>query len=63
MRILERREAQIDTKATLRGLSFHLNGHILHSTFWLNTAPAGKGGGKPGGSVADLINQLFSSFD
>jgi len=56
-------EAQVDIRAVLRDLSFHLNGHILHSIFWPNMAPPGKGGGKPGGRTADLINQFFGSFE
>ncbi len=54
---------QIDIRAVLRDLSFHLNGHVMHSIFWPNMAPPGKGGGKPGGKTADLINKFFGSFD
>ncbi|MEM1903486.1 MAG: superoxide dismutase, partial [Pyrobaculum sp.] len=54
---------QIDIRAVLRDLSFHINGHVLHSIFWPNMAPAGKGGGKPGGRTADLINRFFGSFE
>lgn len=53
----------IDQKATLKELSFHIGGHLLHSTFWENMAPPGKGGGKPGGAVADVINKEFGSFE
>ncbi|MDW8041760.1 MAG: superoxide dismutase [Nitrososphaerota archaeon] len=56
-------EVQIDVRAVLRDLSFNLDGHKLHSIFWPNMAPSGKGGGKPGGSIADRINQEFGSFD
>lgn len=56
-------ESEIDLKATLRDLSFNLNGHILHSVFWPNMAPSGKGGGSPGGKIADLIKRDFTSFD
>src|SRR4030042_6492990 len=31
-----------DVKATLKELSFHIGGHLLHSLFWANLAPAGK---------------------
>jgi len=58
-----RGELQIDIRAVLRDLSFNLDGHILHSIFWPNMAPAGKGGGKPGGVTADLINKNFGSFE
>jgi Fe-Mn family superoxide dismutase len=53
----------IDMKATLKELSFHIGGHLLHSTFWENMAPAGKGGGKPNGAIADVIDKEFGSFE
>jgi superoxide dismutase, Fe-Mn family len=54
----------VDMKATLKEMSFHLGGNELHSTFWKNMAPAGKGGGgKPGGTLEQFINQEFGSFD
>jgi len=56
-------EMEIDLKATLRDLSFNLNGHILHSVFWPNMAPAGNGGGNPGGKIADMIKRDFTSID
>lgn len=56
--------ADIDTKAALKDLSFNIGGHILHSIFWNNLAPAGKGGGgQPSGAIADVINKEFGSFD
>jgi superoxide dismutase, Fe-Mn family len=55
--------AELDMKATLKELSFHIGGHMLHSTFWECMAPAGKGGGKPNGAIADLLNKEFGSFD
>jgi Fe-Mn family superoxide dismutase len=54
---------EIDMKSTLKSLSFNIGGHILHSLFWPNLAPAGKGGGKPGGSLEDAINKEFGSFE
>ena len=57
-------ELQIDVKAVLRDYGFNADGHILHSLFWTNMAPPGKGGGgTPGGRLADRINQDFGSFD
>lgn len=56
-------EIQIDIKAVLRDYSFHYGGHKLHSMFWLNMAPSGKGGGKVGGAIADKINNDFGSVD
>ena len=54
---------ELDIKATMKELSFHIGGHMLHSTFWDCMAPAGKGGGKPTGAIADLIDKEFGSFD
>jgi len=52
-----------DVRATLKELSFNIGGHRLHSLFWTNLAPAGKGGGKPSGTLGDSINKEFKSFD
>ena len=54
---------EIDVKSTLKELSFHIGGHMLHSTFWDCMAPEGKGGGKPGGAIGDLINKEYGNFD
>ena len=51
----------VDVKAILRDLAFNASGHVLHSLFWTNMTP--KGGGKPGGTLADQINNDFGSFD
>jgi Fe-Mn family superoxide dismutase len=53
----------LDMKSTLKELSFHVGGHLLHSIFWENLAPAGKGGGKPGGAIVDMIDKEFGSFE
>ena len=58
-----RGEIQIDVRAVLRDLSFNLDGHKLHSIFWPNMAPPGKGGGKPGGAIADKIDAEFGNFE
>ena len=53
-----------DTKATLKELSFHLGGHVLHSLFWVGMAPAGKGGGGvPSGLIGEKIINEFGSFE
>jgi superoxide dismutase, Fe-Mn family len=53
-----------DMKATLKELSFHIGGYRLHSLFWENMAPAGKGGGgAPGGELAKAIDAEYGSFD
>lgn len=53
----------IDIKATLKELSWNIGGHLLHSIFWENLAPPGKGGGKPGGMLSDILEKEFGSFD
>ncbi|MEM4653383.1 MAG: superoxide dismutase, partial [Candidatus Nezhaarchaeales archaeon] len=53
----------IDVKAVLKELSWNVGGHLLHSLFWKNLAPPGKGGGKPGGKLANLIDSEFGSFE
>ncbi len=55
--------AELDMKATLKGLAFNIGGHQLHSLFWPNLAPAGKGGGTPGGALGDAIVRDFGSFE
>ena len=56
--------ADLDMKAALKELSFHIGGHLLHSLFWENLAPAGKGGGgKPGVALADALEGEFGSFE
>ncbi len=55
--------ADADMKAMLKDLSFNVGGHLLHTTFWENMAPVDKGGGKPGGEVADMIDMGFGSFE
>jgi len=67
--ILERlekaRQAGMDTdmKATLKELSFQAGGHVLHSLFWRNLAPAAKAGKEPGGVLADVLKKEFGSFE
>jgi Fe-Mn family superoxide dismutase len=55
--------AEIDVKATLKELSWNIGGHLLHSLFWENLAPPGKGGGKPGGVLSGLLEKEFGSFE
>jgi Fe-Mn family superoxide dismutase len=55
--------ADFDAKATLKELSFHIGGHLLHSLFWANLAPAGKGGGKPAGTLSTALEQEFGSLE
>lgn len=47
-----------------RELAFHGSGHVLHSIYWTNLAPAGQGGGgQPDGELAAQIVQDFGSFE
>jgi Fe-Mn family superoxide dismutase len=56
--------AEVDMKALLKELSFNVGGHLLHSIFWENMAPSGKGGGgQPSGKLAEMIIKEFGSFD
>ena len=56
--------ADLDMKATLKELSFHIGGYRLHTFFWENLAPAGKGGGGvPKGELAKAIDAEFGKFD
>jgi Fe-Mn family superoxide dismutase len=56
--------ADLDMKATLKELSFHIGGYKLHNKFWENLAPAGKGGGGvPKGGLAKVIDGEFGKFD
>lgn len=56
-------EIQVDVKAVLRDFSFNYAGHVMHTIFWPNMAPEGKGGGTPGGRVGDLVNRYFGGFE
>jgi Fe-Mn family superoxide dismutase len=54
----------LDMKSTLKELSFNVGGHILHSLFWENLAPKGKGGGgEPKGVLGDILNKEFGRFE
>lgn len=55
--------ADLDIKSTLKTLSFNIGGHVLHSLFWPNLAPAGKGGEKPGGALGDALDKEFVIFE
>ena len=53
---------EIDFKATMRDLSFHLNGHKLHSIFWSNLRKSKKDNA-PSGALLEKINEQFGSFE
>jgi len=54
--------ASVDMKATLKALSFNIGGHLLHTLFWENLAPAQTVAG-PSGALADVLNQEFGSLE
>jgi Fe-Mn family superoxide dismutase len=53
----------VDMKATLKELSFNAGGHILHSLFWANLAPAAKTTKEPGGALGAALKNEFGSFE
>ena len=60
---VRQQNSDIDLKSTLKSFSFNIGGHVLHSLFWPNLAPAGKGGGKPVGVIGDVLEKEFGSFE
>lgn len=55
-------QADMDMKSTLKELSFHIGGHLLHSLFWGNLAPSGQSD-KPKEILDNLINNEFGSLE
>lgn len=49
-------------KSLSRAVSFNGGGHTLHTLFWFNMAPAGKGGA-PSDKLLELINRDFGSVN
>ena len=44
-------------------INFHGGGHVNHSLFWENLAPANQGGGEPpSGALAKAIDESFGSL-
>jgi len=56
-------KTDMDMKAVLKELSFHIGGHVMHSLFWSSLAPEGKGGAKPTGTLNDVLEKEFGGFD
>ncbi len=52
-----------DLHGVLRNLTFNINGDKLHTLYWKDMAPAGKGGDKPGGKLGDMIDKQYGGFD
>jgi len=55
--------ADLDMKATLKELSFQAGGHLLHSLFWQNLAPAAKSAKEPKGLLAETLIKEFGSIE
>jgi Fe-Mn family superoxide dismutase len=55
--------ADLDMKSTLKELSFNIGGHILHSLFWNNLIPASQTNLRPTGTLIDVIEKEFGSFE
>jgi Fe-Mn family superoxide dismutase len=53
---------EIDYKATMRDLSFHMAGHKLHTIFWQNLRKPKKDNA-PKGALLEKINEQFGSFE
>lgn len=55
-------ELEINVREVLRDLSFHMNGHVLHSLFWEIMRPP-EDENKPDGKILELIEKSFGSFE
>lgn len=60
---VRKESSEIDMKSTLKELSFHIGGHILHSLFWGNLAPSGGKTNEPKKELLAVINNEFGSFN
>jgi Fe-Mn family superoxide dismutase len=56
-------DSEVDMKAICKEFNFNFGGLFMHEKFWLNMAPTGKGGGKPGGKIGDAIDRDFGTFE
>ncbi len=54
---------ELDIKALLKDISFNVGGLVLHTLFWDNMTPATQAKKAPSGTLADVINGEFGSFD
>ena len=52
-----------DIHGLIRNMTFNISGDKLHTMYWNNMAPEGKGGSTPGGKLADMIIEQYGSFD
>ena len=58
-----REKTDLDMKSTLKELSFHIGGHVLHTLFWGNLAPKGKAADRPVGLLATAIDKEFGGYE
>jgi Fe-Mn family superoxide dismutase len=58
-----KKDVELDIKSTLKALSWNIGGHLLHSLFWRNLTPPNKGGGKPRGTLSNVLEREFGSFE
>lgn len=52
-----------DAKALSKAFSFNAAGHLLHTLFWENLAPAAQAAPKPQGALASALDAEFGSFE
>lgn len=55
--------SDLDLKATLKELSFNVGGHLFHSLFWKNLAPAKGDNALAKGILAEAIEKEFGSLE
>ena len=56
--------SDIDIRSIAKELSFNVSGHVMHSLFWENISPAGKGGGgEPEGKLKQIIEEEFGGLE
>eukprot|EP01083_Nonionella_stella_P148194 468725_1 len=47
-----------------KAIAFNAGGHVNHSIFWQNLAPAGRGGGgQPDGPLGAALNEKYGNFE
>jgi superoxide dismutase, Fe-Mn family len=59
---IEKLEKGAKDAATMRSLSFNLNGHLMHEIFWKNMK-APKDDNAPSGNIKGVIEKNFGSFE
>ncbi|MEM2991377.1 MAG: superoxide dismutase [Halobacteria archaeon] len=57
-----RENLDLDLKATLKELSFHIGGHLLHSLYWGNLVPASRSG-EPSEQLKAALEAEFLSLE